>query len=186
MSGEKDIYEKVRGHFLLARLNVKGIFRRSVVWIYEFSEAAGASGFILNRPLEKTLASCAPFFSGTPLGNVPVFEGGPVGTRQLCFVMRSREALNGNHSVRVGVSKEELLDAVHKPGVNAYGFAGRAEWARGQLENELECGVWLRSRMDSAAWDAGGGEEFWRRLVQKSRRPESALMLRAPDDIADN
>ena len=80
------IYTEIEGHFLLARLNVKGIFARSVVWVVEFSEGKGARGFILNRPTGKTLGVCSPNFAGTPLDDVPVLEGGPVGVGQLCFV----------------------------------------------------------------------------------------------------
>lgn len=186
MGDGNGIYEKIRGHFLLARLNVKGVFARSVVWIYAFSESAGARGVILNRPLEKTLGTCSPNFAGTPLGEIPVFEGGPVGVNQLCFVLRSRAEPNGNYSIRLGVRAEEILDSIHNPGVRAYGFAGRAEWARGQLEDEIARGTWMRVRMDAAAWDAGGRIEFWRRLVAKIRRPEAALMLIAPADVGDN
>lgn len=186
MSGTTDIYEKVCGHFLLARLNVKGIFERAVVWIYEFSKSTGAHGLILNRPTSRRLDACAPAFAGTPMGAVPVFEGGPVESAMLCFVLRSREALSGGHSIRVGVPPEEILDEIHKPGVRAYGFVGHAEWTRGQLESEIAHGAWMRVRMDAAAWDAGGSGEFWSRLVAKIRRPEAELLLRAPAELRDN
>lgn len=186
MSLKKNIYDEVRGHFLLARLNVKGIFARAVVWIYEFSESAGARGLILNRPTTRRLDACAPTFAGTPLGEIPVFEGGPVESGMLCFVVRSRAALNGGCSVRVGAPPEEIQGEIHKPGVRVYGFVGRAEWARGQLEDEIARGAWMRARMNADAWDAGGSVDFWRRLVAKIRRPEAALLMRAPEDLADN
>ncbi|MGN0861249.1 MAG: YqgE/AlgH family protein [Candidatus Spyradosoma sp.] len=182
----RNVHDEIRGHFLLARLNVGGIFGRSVVWIYRFSEGEGASGLILNRPLGKTLAACAPMFAGTPAGSVPVFEGGPVEPDRLCFVVRSRGALDGNSSVRVGASPDEIRDVIFNPSVSVSGFAGRAEWARGQLEDELARGTWMRVRMDAEAWDAGGGLDFWRRMVAKIRRPEAALMLRAPAALEDN
>lgn len=180
------IYTKIEGHFLLARLNVKGIFARSVVWIVEFCKEKGARGFILNRPTGKTLATCSPNFAGTPLGEIPVMEGGPVGTGQLCFVLRSRVSVDGTHNVRVGVRTEEIRDVIFNPGVRAYGFVGRAEWASGQLENEISRNTWMRVRMDPNAWDAGGAEDFWRRLAARIRKPEAALMLRAPADLSAN
>ena len=180
------IYTEIEGHFLLARLNVKGIFARSVVWVVEFSEGKGARGFILNRPTGKTLGVCSPNFAGTPLGDVPVLEGGPVGSGQLCFVLRSRASADGKHHVRVGVRTEEIRDVIFNPGVRAYGFVGRAEWAPGQLEDEISRNTWMRMRMDADAWDAGGAEDFWRRLVAKIRKPEAELMLSAPSDLAAN
>lgn len=180
------IYTDIEGHFLLARLNVKGIFARSVVWIVEFSKEKGARGFILNRPMNRTLAACSPNFSGTPLGEIPMLEGGPVGVGQLCFVLRSRATADGNHNVRVGVRTEEIRDVIFNPGVRVYGFVGRAEWAPGQLENEIASGTWMRVRMNADTWDAGGAESFWRKLVEKIRRPEAALMLCAPADLSAN
>ena len=180
------IYNEIEGHFLLARLNVKGIFARSVVWIVEFSKEKGARGFILNRPMGKTLGTCAPNFAGTPLSEIPVMEGGPVGIGQLCFVLRSRVSLDGNTTVKVGVKTEDIRDVIFNPGVRAYGFVGRAEWAPGQLENEISRGTWMRSRMDASVWDLGGSEDFWRRLVSKKRRPDALLMLRAPLDLSEN
>lgn len=176
----------VEGHFLLARLNVKGIFARSVVWIVEFSKEKGARGFILNRPTGRTLGLCSPNFSGTAEGEVPIFEGGPVGEGQLCFVARSRAMPDGNHNVRVGVRIEEIRSVMFNPGVRVYGFVGRAEWAPGQLEDEIACGTWMRVRMNADVWDAGGKENFWRTLVSRIRRPEADLMLCAPRDLAEN
>lgn len=182
----QSLYEKIRGHFLLSRLNVKGIFARSVVWIYEFSEKSGARGLILNRPIGRTLGECAPVFAGTSSGSVPVFEGGPVEPGKLCFLIRSRVGTDGNYSVRVGVRLEEVRDVFFNPGVCVYGFAGRAEWARGQLENEIARGTWMRAKMDPKIWDRFSGEEFWRQLVAKIRKPECELMLRAPEDLSQN
>ena len=182
-----NIYEEVCGHFLVARLSVRGIFERSVVWIYRFSEKDGASGLILNRPLGKTLASCSPVFAGTAEGSVPMFDGGPVDKQRLCFVVRSFSDFRVHHSVRVGATLEDVHDRIFNPGVRVYGFVGRAEWSSGQLENELSAGAWIRVRMDANAWNAGGSEDFWRSMVAKlRRRPEAALMLRAPENLDDN
>ncbi len=182
-----NLYEEVCGHFLVARLNVRGIFARSVVWIYRFSEKEGASGLILNRPLGKSLASCAPAFAGTAEGNVPVFDGGPVDKQRLCFVVRSFSDFRVHHSVRVGAALEEVHNRIFNPGVRVYGFAGRAEWARGQLESEIAAGTWMRVRMDAGAWSAGGGKNFWRSMVAKlRRRPEASLMLLSPENLEDN
>lgn len=180
------MYDRVRGHFLLARLNVKGIFARSVVWVFEFSEKKGARGLILNKPLGKKLASCAPTFAGTPLSEIPVYEGGPVEFDRLCFLLRSRMGADGNIAVRVGATAEEIRDVIYNPGVRVYGFAGRAEWEPGQLEDELLRNTWLRVRMDVEEWEKGRPEDLWRRLAAKTKKPEAELMLRAPENLNDN
>lgn len=186
MKKEFSVYEKIRGHFLLARLNVGGIFARSVVWIFRFSAEEGAAGLILNRPTGKSLETCLPEFAGTPQGSVPVFEGGPVDGERLCFLLRSRDALSGNSTVRLGATAEEIRGAIYSPGARAYAFIGRAEWAPGQLEDEIARGTWMRARMDEKAWDAGGSADFWRRLAAKIRKPEAELMLFAPEHLEEN
>lgn len=186
MKKDSGLYAKVEGHFLLARLNVRGIFARSVVWVYEFSEKKGAKGLILNRPIGRNLGSCIPTFSGTPLSEIPVFEGGPVNADRLCFLMRSRTSVSGKGRIKLGISPEEIRASIYNPGVRVYGFAGRAEWVPGQLENEIRRGTWMRVRMDVDAWDEGGSLDFWKRLVSKIRKTEAELMLRAPKNLSDN
>lgn len=186
MKKDPALYAEVEGHFLLARLNVRGIFARSVVWVYEFSEKKGAKGLILNRPLGRTLGTCIPTFAGTPLSEIPVFEGGPVEASRLCFLMHSHTSVDGANRIKLGVSPEEIRGSVYNPGVRFYGFAGRAEWFPGQLENEIQRGTWMRVRMDADAWRKGGSLDFWKRLVAKIKKPEAELMLRAPENLSSN
>ena len=83
---EATIHDKVRGNFLLARLGVKGIFERSVVWISRFSRDEGAQGLILNAPMRRMLGECSPSFTGTPLARIPMHVGGPVGAAGLTLL----------------------------------------------------------------------------------------------------
>lgn len=183
---KQNIYKEVEGHFLVARLNVRGIFSHSVVWLFDFSKEEGANGIIINRPTSMTVGQCLSNYSGSALGGIPVFEGGPVGDHNIRFVLRSRDFFTGDTSVKYGISAEELCEQVSAPGVRAYGFAGHAVWAPGQLEFELSRNLWLCSRMDAAAWDKGGGRALWQRLVEKAGGTDAELMLRAPEDITQN
>lgn len=186
MANEPNFYEKYEGHFLVARLNVRGTFSRSVVWLFDFSKEKGATGIIVNRPTGKNIGQCLSNFSGTPAGEVPVFDGGPVDSHKIAFLLRRRDFFSGNTHVKLGCSAEELADEISAPGVRAYGIAGHASWVPGQLEYELSCNVWFRAQMDAAIWDAGGGLVFWRRLVEKHGGVEAELMLRAPEDLSKN
>jgi len=181
-----NFYESIEGHFLVARLNVRGIFSHSVVWVFEFSKEKGASGIIVNRPTNLTAGQCLSNYSGTAIGGVPVFEGGPVEDHNIRFCLRSRDFFTGFTSVRYGVSAEELCEKVSAPGSRAYGFAGRAEWLPGQLEFEMSRHLWIRAKMDATLWDAGGGRIFLRRLVQKIGGTTGELMLRAPENLSQN
>lgn len=238
-----EIYDDVRGNYLVARLGTGGIFSRSVVWMAEFERGVGARGVIVNLKMDKTLGHCVPSYAGTPMANVPVFIGGPVDPERISFLIRSAitikgafplgekkvggdtvpvgtaetesnadsdggnesdgnaaepddgdnddddgDALGGSFTMQYGVFSDEILrGAVLKPDVRVYGFAGCAEWAPGQLENELLHGFWYIAKAGGEYWEQlASGRDFWRRMMRKVKTPDAELMSFAPDNLAQN
>lgn len=237
-----EIYDDVRGNYLVARLGTGGIFSRSVVWMAEFERGVGARGVIVNLKMDKTLGHCVPSYAGTPMANVPVFIGGPVDPERISFLIRSAitikgafpldekkvggdtvpvgtaepgsnaesdggnesdgnaaepddgdddddgDALGGSFTMQYGVFSDEILrGAVLKPDVRVYGFAGCAEWAPGQLENELLHGFWYIAKAGGEYWEqSASGRDFWRRMMRKVKTPDAELMSFAPDNLAQN
>ena len=183
---EATIHDKVRGNFLLARLGVKGIFERSVVWISRFSPDEGAQGLILNAPMRRTLGECSPSFAGTPLARIPMHVGGPVEAAGLTLLACIRNPITSGHLVQLGLSPERVRELAGDPASRLFAFAGTSGWAPRQLENELAAGTWLPIRADFDAWRESAAPDLWRRLAEKSRRLEARLMTRAPRDLSDN
>lgn len=181
-----EIYGKVRGKFLVARLHTGGIFNRSVVWIPFFGKNEGAHGVIVNLPLGKSLGHCDPRFAGTPMADVPMFNGGPVDEERLSFLLRFPPAADGVTASQYCSDGNVLRDAVLKPGVRAYAFAGCAEWSPGQLEGELANGFWYIAGADDEIWRAGGKIEFWRRLMRKIDAPGAFAASFAPVGLSLN
>ena len=65
--------ENLSGSLLIAHPTLRDPnFRRTILFLSQHSEEDGATGFILNRPLEDTISGPAD------LENVPVYFGGPV------------------------------------------------------------------------------------------------------------
>ena len=113
---------------------------------------SGSLAFILNHPL--------PFFiqvedfsvTDTPTeGTFPLFRGGPVGTEQCFFLMKSNRTPEGSQWVKddiyLGANPETLKDFLKDeadPGThNLRFFLGYAGWSFFQLDCELSNNWWF-------------------------------------------
>ncbi len=180
------VYEKVRGNFLLARLNVRGIFERSVVWISRFSREEGAVGLILNAPMGKTLGECSPTFAGTPFARIPMHVGGPVDEMRLSVLACIKNLITGDRMIQLGLPPDKIRDFANDSAAQLFAFAGMASWAPKQLEDELAAGTWLVVRADFPAWENNAGRGLWKDLLKKNKKLDAQLMLRAPLCLDDN
>lgn len=180
------IYEKVCGNFLLARLNVRGIFERSVVWISRFSRDEGARGLILNAPMGKLMGECSPTFAGTAFARIPMHIGGPVDEMRLSVLACIQNLITGDRMIQLGLPPDRIRDLANDISARLFAFAGMASWAPKQLEDELASGTWLVVRADFAAWENNSGRELWNALLKKNKKLDAQLMLRAPLNLNEN
>ncbi len=181
-----DIYGEVAGNTLLARLNVRGIFRRSVVWISSFSREEGARGLILNRPLGKNLGECSPFFAGTALTKIPMFCGGPVNEFKLSVLACIHDFETGGRALQFGLSPEKVRDYARDPAIKLVTFAGESVWSPKQLENEIASGTWFISKMNFEEWEKSATPDLWERILATSEKMDAQFMLRSPEDLSLN
>lgn len=189
MASEKPedlLYEKVCGNFLLARLNVKGIFARSVVWISHFSKKEGARGLILNMPMGKLLGECSPTFSGTAFARIPMYIGGPVESERLAVLASLRDQITGDAMIQFGLPPERVRDLSLDVSARLFAFAGASVWAPDQLESELQAGTWLVVRPNFEAWNEVPAAGLWAHLLGKSKRLDAQIILRAPRNLSEN
>lgn len=180
------VYEKVRGNFLLSRLNVRGIFERSVVWISRFSKEEGALGLILNAPMGKTMGECSPTFAGTPFARIPMHIGGPVDEMRLSVMACIKNLITGDRIIQLGLPPDKIRDFASDSSARLFAFAGMASWAPKQLEDELASGTWLVVRADFSAWENNAGRGLWNDILKKNKKLDAQLMLRAPNRLDDN
>lgn len=160
-------------------------FRKTVLYLSAASPKEGAFGIILNRPADRTVGDLLPERDMGPLGDVPVFLGGPVGRDQLIFASfrwnSSAQRLVCKHHIAV----EEAQQVLRDPGVNLRAFVGYAGWSEGQLEQELAQRAWMLKRPERDILDPRRITTLWRDLMA-SFGPLFRIVAEAPDDPSRN
>ncbi len=159
-------------------------FRRSVLLLTNHSHSEGAHGYILNRPLEKTVGELLLDAEFSSLASLPVFIGGPVNSEQLTF-----------SSIRWNPSAEELDYEIHLSakeatqrlleGFDVRAFVGYAGWSEGQLEHELKQRAWITHKAEECVLNTDHLETLWSDILKKMS-PWHRLLADAPDDPSLN
>ena len=138
-------------HFLIAMPAMSDPnFSRTLTFVCEHNER-GALGIVVNRPIEVTLAALfrqveIPL-AESPLGEEPVFFGGPVQFDHGFVLHRPVGAWKSTLAVgEIGLTtSRDILEAMASGAgpqqqLVALGYAG---WAPGQLEDEISRNGWL-------------------------------------------
>jgi len=158
-------------------------FRRSVVVMASHHAEEGSLGFVINRPVGRTVADLLP---GEPdlgkLGRVPVLMGGPVGRDRLTFAAFHWSA--ERYVCQPHLKAQEARELTDDPLLTVRAFAGYSGWTGGQLEAELNQQAWVVYPPDEDTLDVSHGE-VWRGIMRKLG-PLFRLLADAPDDPSLN
>jgi putative transcriptional regulator len=158
-------------------------FDRTVVFVLEHDDS-GAVGVVLNRPtavddldiLDEWLTHCCE--------PRMLFRGGPVEPGAL--IALAVHAGPGPAAVTAIATIDLAADAERADTIDRLRiFSGYAGWGAGQLDGELDAGVWLV--LDAEVGDVFTDEPagLWRRVLR--RQPgRLALLATAPDDLSSN
>lgn len=143
--------DSLKGHFLIATPAIEsGFFKQTVIYICEHGET-GATGIIINKPLDLHLADIFEHLNIQPLlshDEVPVMAGGPVKVDR-GFVLHSPNkifdaTLKVTSEVWLTTSKDVLAEIAAGSGPEKHLVAlGSAGWSAGQLEQEIAENSWL-------------------------------------------
>lgn len=145
-------------------------FSGTVVYLCEHSER-GAIGLVINRPTDIDLQSLFERLDLTleigPLGQQPVFFGGPVQTER-GFVLHEPTGLEYSSSLAVPgglqmTTSKDVLEAVAKgEGPSRFLLTlGHSGWSAGQLEDEISKNGWLTVAADPGiVFDVPPAERF--------------------------
>ena len=155
--------------FLLvaSRQMVDPRFRKTVILVTRHGNT-GPIGVIVNRPLEVTLDK---IFTDFPSARaMHLFYGGPTYSKQISYLVRGTDEVQGALTVSTGVQLAydlpllgELLDGKrHYTGLRV--MHGLAAWAPGQLEDEIEQGSWFVMPFNEAVIFDHPPEGMWRAL----------------------
>lgn len=140
-----------KNQLLIAMPSLQGdFFSKAVVFIYEHSEAEGAFGFTINKPLSATLGNVLEHLDiktkNETIAGLSVFSGGPIGPDQ-GFVIHDQMSLAENDDdkdVTLSTTREVLQDIAHGKGpANFIVTLGYSSWEPGQLEAEIQQNDWL-------------------------------------------
>jgi putative transcriptional regulator len=170
----------LEGNLLLAAPQLRDPnFNRSVLYVAAHSRTEGAFGFILNRPLEKSVSDLLGDKSFGHLGQVPVYLGGPVSTDKLSFVVFDWSEKRHYLDCRTHLSKEEALHEVNL-GNDVRGFIGYSGWSTGQLEKELLTHSWIVSPPEKIIVHSPDHETLWKDLLMVMG-PRYQILAQAPE-----
>jgi len=155
-------------HFLIAMPGMRDeTFGRSVVYLCEHSDR-GALGLVINKPSDINLRDLFEKVElptdRTPIGDSPVFQGGPVKTER-GFVLHepmiaeppdASEAVYASTMTIPGglelTTSKDVLEAMAAGGGprKVLVSLGYSAWGEGQLESELAENSWLTVDADPA------------------------------------
>lgn len=154
-------------------------FRRTILFLSHHSEEEGATGLVLNRPLDQELAQ----LPGLP--PVPVFYGGPVEADRILLASlqwRDHPTVVAFRAF-VGRTGEELIEEDWLHGLRA--FAGYAGWRSGQLEGEIAEHAWIVIPPTREIVEMPCPDDAWRNIMRRSG-PMMHLLAEAPDHPEKN
>jgi putative transcriptional regulator len=176
------------GDLLVASIAISdGVFDGTVVLVLD-ADDAGTVGVVLNRISPIDLGGALPIWAGMVSAPEALFDGGPVsqqGAVCLAETWSDDEEPPGWRPVfgRIGLlnleTPVEIAEGAYR---NLRIFAGYAGWDAGQLENELELGMWHVVAVQASDPFDPDPLTLWRRVLRRqggdmglfSTWPESA------------
>ena len=158
--------------FLIARPGMPDPnFSETVVLVTQ-EEGAEATGVIINRPTNRSLAEMLPSERFKPFKE-PIFFGGPVELQGLFAVFRADklpgEALTMLPGLYLALHPNTVDLLLSTPPAQIRLFAGYSGWAPGQLRGELDRGDWLVVDADADSVFLKDTSRLWRDMVRRAR-----------------
>lgn len=173
------------GQLLLAEPSLRDPnFSRSVILLTQHDIGNGAAGYVLNRPLGKTVGDIMDSTDLMALAALPVFIGGPVGTGQLTLVSFYWNETSGALEYGTDLSAAAAREMLNE-GWLIRAFVGYSGWTSGQLESELLRRSWITRPAEAQVAEAGAIAQLWRGLL-RTMGPWYRLLADMPDDPSLN
>ncbi|MCP5541952.1 MAG: YqgE/AlgH family protein [Akkermansiaceae bacterium] len=177
--------DTLKGRIILADPSLREpTFRHSVLLLTEHKSEYGAHGYILNRPLGKTVGDLLEDEQFEPLLKVPVFVGGPVSTEHLTFSSLGWSEADDSLLFSTHLSTKQAV--LHQmEGFSIRAFVGYSGWSEGQLESELAQNSWIPRMPERRVLETSDLDTLWNRLLRELS-PWHALIADEPDNIGMN
>lgn len=169
--------EKPEDHvdLLVARNEVQDpYFRHSVVVLLPETQTQLVVGLIINKPTRLTVGKLFPDAPELQGRTESAYFGGPVDIRTPSIVFRSpkepQNAVKLYGKVYLTFDSDLIIKAFQgaQPGSSTRMFLGRAQWAPGQLQNEIQRGSWYRIQADGNLVFSSHPENLWSTLHSRA------------------
>lgn len=181
MANEESRQITFEGSLILADPSLQEpTFRHSVLLLTEHSSDHGAFGYILNRPLGKTVGDLLPDAEFEELADIPVYIGGPVSTEHLTFSSLGWSEDEGKLQYTTHLSARQAMRHI-KEGFSIRAFVGYSGWAEGQLESELQQHAWITHKPERQVVETDELETLWNRMLREIS-PWHAMMANEPEN----
>lgn len=174
------------GSLLLAHPHLKDAnFLHSVI-LMTTHEEEGSLGVMLNKNSGLLLHEVNSEFADYGLGDVPLYNGGPVGTDQIILAGWELLVETNQFKLSFGMNPEVAQQKmIQSPSMNMRAFRGYSGWDAGQLIEELDANAWVVAQMNGEAISEMEGDALWRHLIMDIN-PELGLLTFAPDEEDEN
>ncbi len=157
--------------YLVARRQIHGpFFRQSVVMLLPARNQQLIMGLIINKPTRITLRKLFPDVPGLQKRSEPAYFGGPVDMRFPSAAFHSAKApaksLRLYGDVYLTFDAKAISDAFQASQSTSVArlFLGRAQWAPGQLQNEIRQGAWYRIHAEGNLIFSSNPQGLWQKL----------------------
>lgn len=158
-------------------------FCKTILFLSHHSPEDGALGFVLNRPLKKTMGEVLPSSDSAGIfAQVPLFYGGPIAQDEVNVA--SFRWIEQPQAVKFqSFAKIPNLPAEQLQGLRA--FAGHSGWERGQLEQEIAQKTWFIVDPNRDLINMPYPDSAWKDTLRQMG-PILKLLAEAPEDPSLN
>lgn len=185
-SSEQPQAEGLAGSLLVAHpALLEPSFRKSVIYIASHDNN-GSLGFVLNKPLGKSVAEIIPGEEALgPVAQMPVYQGGPVGRNQLIICVFRQDQADGAITCSHSMSAGDVESLVNDNGSILRAFVGHSGWSAGQLENELQHSSWIVKTPERELLTSDSDHSLWSSIYE-NMGAWGRFQAGAPDDLSLN
>ena len=135
------------GDYIKSTIDLMGsFFEDTTIHIVEHNEE-GSTGFIINRPFQKSLNDLIEFNHCKPF---PLMDGGPVDRDHLYILHKRPDLIDGGKPVSngcyLGGNMDQVIKAINSNAANQIEiqlFIGYCGWDPGELKAEIAEGSWI-------------------------------------------
>jgi putative transcriptional regulator len=161
-------------------------FAESVILLARYGERS-AVGVIINRRMKVSISRALPGMKGANGRTDPVYDGGPVGRTGVLALLRAPKPPQEAGRIFADVylvSSQLLLESTLAAGTEPdrfHAYLGYCGWGAGQLEREVERGLWHILPASAGTVFDNDPDSVWSRLIQ--RREEKLALARRPERL---